>query len=122
MVADIVLELRGGNHGAQASRIVIDTKFTSIVTGGWQRERSLRSGNIYQMYAYLRSQESMNDPLSQNSTGVLLYPSLGEDYDEAATIQGHRIRFATVDLAAEARTIRQHLLRIVDEGPADGAS
>ena len=122
MVADIVLELRSGNHGAQARRIVIDTKFTSIVTGGWQRERSLRSGNIYQMYAYLRSQESMNDPLSQNSTGVLLYPSLGEDYDEAATIQGHRIRFATVDLAAEARTIRQHLLRIVDEGLADGAS
>lgn len=117
MVADIVLERRSANDGAQSRRIVIDTKFMSIVTGGWQRERSLRSGNIYQMYAYLRSQESTNDPLSRNSTGVLLYPSLGTDYDATATIQGHRIRFATVDLAADTGTIRRQLLRIVNEEP-----
>ena len=117
MVADIVLEHRGVNNGAQPRRIIVDTKFMSIVTGGWQRERSLRSGNIYQMYAYLRSQEDAGHPLSLNSTGVLLYPSLGEDYDEAATIQGHRIRFVTVDLAADTPTIRRQLLRIVDDDP-----
>lgn len=120
MVADIVLERRSANNGAQSRRIVIDTKFMSIVTGGWQRERSLRSGNIYQMYAYLRSQESPEDPLSRNSTGVLLYPSLGEDYDQAGTIQGHRIRFATVDLAADTQTIRSQLLRIVEDQPQPG--
>jgi 5-methylcytosine-specific restriction enzyme subunit McrC len=86
----------------------------SIITSGWQREQSLRSGNIYQIYAYLRSQEDTGDPLSSNATGVLLYPSLGVDYDEEATIQGHRIRFATVDLTADTRTIRCQLLRIVE--------
>ena len=73
-----------------------------------------KSDNIYQLYAYLRSQENAADPLSLHSTGVLLYPSLGIDYDKAATIQGHRIRFATVNLAAETQTIRKQLLRIVD--------
>ncbi len=38
-------------------RIVIDTKFNEIVTKGRYREKSLRSGYIYQIYAYLRSQE-----------------------------------------------------------------
>ena len=122
MITDIVLERRSANNGAQSRRIVVDTKFTSIVTGGWQREQSLRSGNIYQMYAYLRSQESADDPLSHNSAGVLLYPSLGADYDEAATIQGHRIRFATVDLVADTPILRRQLLRVVDGEPGDGAS
>ena len=122
MIADVVLEPRRIDGSQRARRVVIDTKFMSILTTGWQRERSLRSGNIYQIYAYLRSQENAGDPLSSNATGVLLYPSLGEDYDEAATIQGHRIRFATVDLAADTLTIRRQLLRILDEEPGRSAS
>ena len=106
MTRDIVLE-----HGNR--RIVIDTKFTSIVTTGQYGNETFKSGNIYQLYAYLRSQET-DDSLSQSATGVLLYPSLGVDYDESAAIQGHRIRFATVNLAAETQTIRKQLLRIVD--------
>ena len=89
----------------------------SIVTAGQQGKQTFRSSNIYQMYAYLRSQEDTGDPLWRTATGVLLYPSLGVDYDEAATIQGHRVRFATVDLAADTPTIRQQLLRIADAEP-----
>ena len=100
-------------------RIVIDTKFTSIVTTGQYGKETFKSGSIYQLYAYLRSQENAADPLSLLSTGVLLYPSLGVDYDESGTIQGHRIRFATVDLAAETQTIRKQLLRIVEDRPTE---
>jgi len=107
MTRDIFLESR---H----RRIVIDTKFTDIVSAGQYGKTSLKSDNIYQLYAYLRSQENSDDSLSLLSTGVLLYPSLGVDYDESATIQGHLIRFATVNLAAETLTIRKQLLRIVD--------
>ena len=106
MIRDVVLERAG-------RRIVIDTKFTSILHKGEHGKETFKSGHIYQMYAYLRSQENAADPPSQDSTGVLLYPSLGVDYDESATIQGHRIRFATVDLAAETETIRKQLLRTV---------
>ncbi len=117
MYPDIMLELNRPTYPNVRHRIIVDTKFTEIVRPGQNGSPRLDSGHIYQMYAYLRSQEDAGDPLSLNSTGVLLYPSLGEDYDEAATIQGHRIRFATVDLAADTPTIRRQLLRIADEEP-----
>ena len=117
MITDITLEKRPARDSAYGHRIVIDTKFMSPVTSGQQGKETFRSGNIYQMYAYLRSQEDTGDQLWSTATGVLLYPSVGVDYDEAATIQGHRLRFATVDLAADAQTIRRQLLRIADEEP-----
>ena len=105
MKTDIVLE-----HEATARRIVIDTKFNSILTAGWYREDSLRSGYVYQIYAYLRSQAGRGDPVADHASGLLLHPSIGNDVDEAVTIQGHRIRFATVDLAASYADIRAQLL------------
>ena len=117
MITDITLERRPAGNTANGHRVVIDTKFMAPVTSGQQGKETFRSGNIYQMYAYLRSQEDAGDPLWRTATGVLLYPSLGVDYDEEATIQGHRIRFATVDLAADTQAIRRQLLRISDEEP-----
>ncbi len=58
MRMDIVLD-----DNVARRRIVIDTKFNAIVTTGWYREESLRSGYLYQMYAYLRSQEGSVDGL-----------------------------------------------------------
>ena len=48
MRTDVVLD-----HPPSSRRIIIDTKFTSIVTRGWYREETLRSGYVYQIYAYL---------------------------------------------------------------------
>jgi 5-methylcytosine-specific restriction enzyme subunit McrC len=109
MRTDVVLE-----HQSSGRRIVIDTKFTSIVTRGWFREETLRSGYIYQIYAYLRSQEGSGDPLAAHATGLLLHPSIGEMIDETVVIQGHAIRFATVDLGGTAGEIREQLFRMVE--------
>ena len=115
MQTDIVLE-RPSTDGFQAGRhrTVIDTKFTSILTSGQYRDQTLRSGYIYQMYAYLRSQERDSDDRSFDSTGILLHPSIGASFDEYALIQRHKIRFATVDLASDSKTIRGQLLHIVE--------
>lgn len=111
MKTDIVLEHRG-----RGRRIVMDTKFTSIITAGWHREHTLRSGYIYQIYAYLRSQEGGPKPFADVSEGILLHPSVGgEMVNESAVVQGHEIRFATVDLAAGAKEIRHQLLHVVGE-------
>ncbi len=64
-----------------------------------------------------RTQERDDEPASLDSTGVLLHPSVGDDFDESAMIQGHLIRFATVDLAAHSQEIRRQLLRIPCGGP-----
>ncbi len=108
MRTDIVLDNTGAGR-----RIVIDTKFTSIVTRGWYREETLRSGYLYQIYAYLRSQEGNGDPLSTHASGLLLHPSIDEMVNESVVIQGHEIRFATVDLGAKAGEIRRQLLKVV---------
>ena len=113
MLTDIVLD-----HRLSGRRIVIDMKFNSILTRGWYREETLRSGYFYQMYAYLRSQVGRGDPFADRAEGVLLHPSVGRNIDEIAMIQKHAIRFATVDLAAPSSTIRRQLLRVV-EPPLD---
>ena len=117
MQTDIVLE-RSAPDGQHPSRRrnVIDTKFTSILKAGQYRDQTLKSEYIYQIYAYLRSQERDTDPASLDSTGILLHPSVDVKFDEYALIQGHVIRFATVDLAADSKNIRRQLLRIADTG------
>ena len=115
MRTDIILD-----HPDTGRRIVIDTKFNSIVTPGWYRE-TLRSGYIYQIYAYLRSQEGNGDPLSESALGLLLHPSVGDTVNEAVVIQNHEIRFATVDLGAEAKEIREQLCQVL-KSPLDNYS
>ncbi|SEM71125.1 5-methylcytosine-specific restriction enzyme subunit McrC [Syntrophus gentianae] len=109
MRTDIILD-----HSDTGRRIVIDTKFNSVVTRGWYREETLRSGYIYQIYAYLRSQEGNGDPLAENASGLLLHPSVGDMVNESVVIQNHEIRFATVDLGTTAKEIRKQLLQVLE--------
>lgn len=50
---------------------------------------------------------------ADHASGLLLHPSIGRHIDETVVIQGHAIRFATVDLAGTAPSIRNRLLRLV---------
>lgn len=94
-------------------RIVIDMKFNTLLTSGWYRQETLRSGYIYQMYAYLRSQEDSADSLDKYATGLFIHPSVGESINEYVVIQNHKIQFATVDLSASAKEIRRQLLSFI---------
>src|SRR5271166_2943084 len=97
MTSDIVLE-----RIADGMRIVIDTKFTSVFGASPHRAAVLKSPYIYQMYAYLRSQEQVDDPLSLSASGMLLHPSVDVDVDETVRMHGHEFRFATVNLTMTA--------------------
>ena len=110
MKTDIILDNKIKYH-----RIVIDTKFTNIFhkRSSWYREKSLKSGYIYQLYAYLRTQEGLGEKLNEDSSGMLLHPAIGEDIDESVTIQGHEMRFSTVDLTQPHEVIRNRLLNLV---------
>lgn len=110
MQTDIILENRRDQR-----RIVIDTKFTAILTRTVYREAILKSGYIYQMYAYLRSQEGRGDDLAETAEGLLLHPSIGHSVDEFVRIQGHKIRFATVDLTASSHDIFSRLRSLSGE-------
>ncbi|TCU13704.1 hypothetical protein [Rhizobium sullae] len=74
---------------------------------------ALPSAYIYQIYSCIRSQAGRNDPLADKAEGILLHPAIDRQVDEAVTIQGHRIRFVTVDLAADASVFQKRLREIV---------
>lgn len=108
MITDIIIDRVPGQR-----RIVIDTKFTNILKRGRYRE-TLKSERIYQLFAYLRSQEGLGDALWDGAEGLLLHPTVGSEVDESATIQGHRIRFATVDLMAPTMAVRERLRSLIE--------
>jgi len=110
MKLDILLE-----NQALAKRMVIDTKYTSITTARQHGGESFKSNYIYQLYTYLRSQENNDDPLSLSATGMLLHPSVGVQYNEQVSIQGHDIRFCTVDLTQSPESIREQLLALITQ-------
>ena len=108
MKLDILLE-----NQMLSKRIIIDTKYTSITSERQFGGESFKSNYIYQLYTYLRSQEHPSDHLSLSSTGMLLHPSVGVSYDEVASIQGHELRFCTVDLTQSAASIEKELLSLI---------
>ena len=120
MKTDIVLEQPAVEGKGDALRTIIDTKFTKIVGPSLYRDLTLRSGYIYQIYAYLRSQEYDSDLPSLSAAGMLLHPAVDEDIDEAVTIQGHRIRFATIDLTGDSLSIRSRLLELAGVNLSNG--
>ncbi len=111
MRTDIVIDRRD-----QPRRLVIDTKFTSVLGRGWYREQSLKTGYVYQLYAYLRSQVGRGDRWADQASGLMLHPAINGSFDESVSIQGHRMRFATVDLAVSHGDIKARLLQLVEHG------
>ena len=107
MNTDIELE-----HADAVKRIIIDTKFAPMLGTGYYRDKTLRSAYIYQIYAYIRSQEGI-DAMADTASGLLLHPCTNGMRNEYAVIQGHEIRFATVDLTASYVKIREQLLEVV---------
>lgn len=90
-------------------RLVIDTKFNSLITKGWLKDSTLRSQYIYQIYAYLRTQEDSGDPRDRQASGLLLHPTVADDFLGSIEIQGHSITFATVNLVRGVSEIKAQL-------------
>jgi 5-methylcytosine-specific restriction enzyme subunit McrC len=114
MQVDVVLE-HSVSSGAGPRRIVIDTKFTSVTKSGQYREATLASGYVYQIYAYLMSQDGRE--VDSKSEGLMLHPTVGDRLDEEVVIQGHRIRFATVDLMGSPQSMAADFLAVVSAMP-----
>jgi 5-methylcytosine-specific restriction enzyme subunit McrC len=108
MRTDVILE-----NYSKGQKIVIDTKFNSLLTSGWYRDETIRSGYVYQMYAYLMSQNGNGNSLDQNAAGLLLHPAINTEIDEIVVIQGHPIRFSTVDLTSSSKEISNRLLELL---------
>lgn len=107
------IELR---HPGTERHVVIDTKFTRILTNSNYRDEVLRSGYLYQMYAYLRSQERIEKQSSLTAEGILLHPQVGGRVDETVMIQGHPVSFKTIDLTLPSLEFGSQLRNTVITG------
>ena len=94
-------------------RLIIDTKYsTTTLARTPHGGAKFKSENLYQLYAYLRTQEQESDA-HRCAQGMLLYPTTSQDLNEAMRVQGHRICVATVNLSEEWETIETRLLTLV---------
>jgi 5-methylcytosine-specific restriction enzyme subunit McrC len=108
MVPDLVL------HEQDTGRVImLDTKFTagSLVENQWGKP-VYDSSHLYQLYAYLRSQEQVSAGY-RSAEGILLYPAVHAMCSERVELQGHIIRIECVDLAARWEQVERQLLEIV---------
>jgi 5-methylcytosine-specific restriction enzyme subunit McrC len=110
MKTDLIIENRSQNQ-----RLVIDTKCTSILKKSRFRPNSFSSHHLYQLYAYLRSQEKQSDSLSISASGMLLYPTVGVTINESMLIQGHKLAFCTIDLTQDNTKIKESLLALLND-------
>lgn len=108
MIPDIVLQERSTQR-----MIILDTKFTahSLTENQWGKA-IFDSSHLYQLYAYLKSQEHVSEA-HRTAAGILLYPAVRNRFSERVKLQDQVIRIASVDLAAPWQEIEGQLLELV---------
>jgi 5-methylcytosine-specific restriction enzyme subunit McrC len=109
MQPDLVMQ-----HKTTRRIVVLDTKFTtqSIVKNQWGGA-GFNSPHLYQIYAYLKTQEHLSEQHRQ-ATGILLYPQTSsEKVSERIGLQEQTIRIESIDLTTPWQEIEQVLLETI---------
>ena len=95
--------------------IFLDTKFMSMTTRNQWGNQIYHSGHLYQIYTYVRSQES-HLGFHPDVSGILLYPALsGLEQPEVITLPNHKIKIVCIDLTSDWKSIESRLLAIVPD-------
>jgi len=106
MKTDITLE-------NDSIKIIIDTKYyreTMVVNYG---KEIIKPENLYQLFSYLLNQQD-GTMKTQNATGILLYPTIENEYNLNYTFNQHQILIRTVNLNSPWENISERLLEILN--------
>jgi 5-methylcytosine-specific restriction enzyme subunit McrC len=108
MIPDLSLQERSSGR-----LLIVDTKFTAhgLVQNQWGKP-VFDSSHLYQLYAYLRSQEHISEA-HRGAAGVLLYPAIHDSFSERIELQDHIMRIEFIDLTAAWQEIEQQLLDLI---------
>jgi 5-methylcytosine-specific restriction enzyme subunit McrC len=109
MIPDLILQEQSSGR-----ILILDTKFTAqgLVENQWGKP-IYDSSHLYQIYAYLKSQEHLSEA-HRAAIGILLYPAVGQRVSERVRLQQHVIRIESVDLAAPWQEIERQLMEVVE--------
>lgn len=106
MRSDVTLT-RGGRV------LIIDAKYYAHTMQGRFEKRSVHSGNLYQIFAYVKNKQAELEHAEESAevAGVLLYAATDEDVQPGATyrMSGNRISAMTLNLDQPFEEIRAQL-------------
>jgi 5-methylcytosine-specific restriction enzyme subunit McrC len=106
MLTDI--SLRSPEH-----TLIIDAKYYSKTFQTHHGKTSINSGNLYQIYSYLKSLE-LEEGNDKYASGMLLYPVVNSQVSHSYVIDGHQINIETIDLAQDWREIEANLIGLLN--------
>lgn len=106
MTTDVTLQ----NDG---KTMILDTKYYSSSLQTVFDKESFHSTNLYQLFTYLKNYAVLKGRSPSDIHGVLLYPTVEEDFDHRLMMHGHPVRICTVNLADDWKNIYQRLLGIL---------
>ncbi len=94
----------------QKRRLIIETKFTPHTFQVHYQKESIRSEHLYQLFAYLQSEQYSNAYLDWKTEGILLYPRVKEVPTVVNWIKGKKLRVCTINLNQDWEGIEGDLL------------
>jgi len=106
METDITLE-------SGKRKIIIDAKYYRETMSSYFGGQKIKSANLYQIFSYLINQQT-NDQITQTATGILLYPTIEEEFDLNYSFDDHIVRIKTINLNASWKEVDLTLRELVD--------
>lgn len=106
MEADVILE-------SPDRRIIMDAKYYSQALSDYHGRKKIKSGNLYQLLAYLRNREA-TVPTAIKHEGFLLYPMVDEPIKVDVCLEGFLIRARSIDLTQDWQNIHSDMLDLIE--------
>ena len=93
-------------------KIIIDAKYhKETMTLNYGKEK-IKSANLYQLFSYLLNQQD-DSSKTITATGILLYPTIDEEYNLQFKYNDHNIYIKTVNLNMNWTKISSRLKEII---------
>ncbi len=96
---------------ADNQKYIIDTKFYQHGLVEFKGKEMVRSGHLYQIYAYLENDRRKRN--GDKAVGILLYPRVYQSFQLNYEMQGFNIKICSVDLAGNWKGIEGRLREIL---------
>jgi len=97
----------------ETEKIIIDAKYYSETMIVHYEKEKIKSVNLYQLFSYLENQET-KELKTKNATGILLYPTIENDYNLNYKYKNHSIKIRTVNLNSNWKNIEYRLKQIAE--------
>lgn len=103
--------------GYKEKVLIIDAKYYSQSMQIQHDIQKNRSGNLYQIFTYVKNKEAELSGRPHEVSGMLLYAKTDEEIypDQSYHMSGNKISVCTLDLNCEFEKIKEQLIRLAKE-------